>query len=671
MKGTPAYTALVNDLYAKAEERLNAALHFGIDTGKTSGDTLTKGATAAKNLAEGFVTVGRSAIAAAEAIGQMDARTAASLQNVVSLGEGIGKLFVPGQEGAGIAEMVTSLGALAGSLFGGGQSAEAHQQQQAELAALQKNSDALDRVAQGFDRLSSSLSGSEFAGVFAGLQNRQPGGFSANYSSDFTLEDVLDVAKQVGVTFASPNNPTPAELQQLLDVMTVLGVQFGKFSDGFDGQLAKWDADKQIFGHADATSDIGGVLGAGAGSSPIIASLNNFFETLNLGTQAGRDALRAKAQDIYKEFEDGDLTPADIGLTNDQFTQLMESVIGDIDTLDAAAPKLSDKLSALSQDFTVMGETNPSDQLKDTIGAMGQFSPALAHLADGLDLTTTDGLDQFTARLRTMYGEAKDSTGALDMGTLSLSDFLDACVQLATGATAAAGAIITSAQQIAGQISTLQTQYSIDGTSSADPATGYAAAFGFGDLGDLSTQAGVDAAKATVRAIFDADPTNKDVATEVSPVLQALGGITFAAGAAGDATAADIPTGTSAAGSASAVGVESLTTRQGDEWLDIGRQQLGVLRDIEATMAAYVSIPVPQPVGLGALSNGIARAQGSGDITIRVTTGPILVDASAGANPTLAGASFADSFVREIDRALGDSAAVQKLLRGDITVPKS
>ncbi len=78
-------------------------------------------------LANAWSTVGRSVIAAAQAVGQMDSATAAALQNMVTLGDGIIKLF-SGDVASGLSESLASLGALGKTLFGGDSAEEkAHQ----------------------------------------------------------------------------------------------------------------------------------------------------------------------------------------------------------------------------------------------------------------------------------------------------------------------------------------------------------------------------------------------------------------------------------------------------------------------------------------------------------------------------------------------------------------
>ncbi len=298
------------------------------DTAKAHHDALVK-------LAEQLVTVGRSAIGAAQAIGEMSSSTAATLQNVVSLAEGIGNLF-GGNAIQGITEVVASLGGLLGGSHGGDSAAQKAAQQtlEANTKALQ---DLAAQIRSGGLLGSNSLTGAtsalalrsaeEFIKLHGeGVSNFKPYGAG--------LDAVTAAAKEYGITL----DGTVESYQKLIAAIRAADPYLTKFANTFDGISARLDATTKLFGDKGPVQDIEN-LGAAMGA--LSPALKNLFATFDPSNPEG---FRKAVQDFFLKLTSGGFTDAELGgMTGSQIVGVLEEVIPWLDQL---APALDDVAAA-------------------------------------------------------------------------------------------------------------------------------------------------------------------------------------------------------------------------------------------------------------------------------------------------------------------------------------
>src|SRR6185312_14646617 len=151
-----------------------------------------------KEIAAGWDTVGRSIVAAAQALGGLDDKSAAALQNVVSLGDGIAKALT-GNVVGGVAEGVTALAGLVTSLFHHAPSAAELQQQK----DTQDNTKALDNLRAAIQTgRGASVTGGLTQGVaglaLTGVTNNLGGAFLGNTEQNIVA--MQEAAKALGIT---------------------------------------------------------------------------------------------------------------------------------------------------------------------------------------------------------------------------------------------------------------------------------------------------------------------------------------------------------------------------------------------------------------------------------------------------------------------------------------
>lgn len=400
-------------------------------------------------IAKNLETVGRTAIAAAQALGLMDDKTAATLQNVTSLVSGIGRLVASGgTDPTAWAQTITSAAALIGSLLSGGKATKE------QIQTLQANTAAVARLTDKIGLMGTNLSGAQAAQAQVLLSQILPqlaghGDYAKVNLQGFSqaqIDLLNNAAKALGISM----DGTAESYRKLADALSGSMMKLGEFSADFDG----------------------------------------LWNSLQAATQMG----------LY-------------------------------------------------------GLSDPTTHLRELLSEMGALSPAIADLAKGLDLTNPDDLATLKDRIAQLFGVMQAGGKALsssDLGSLTgdqLLQVLEALMgdltNIGDAAQQAAGGVDTATQALQNMenaASALKMGFSILGTSAADQAQQLAAVYGFGSLGDLSTQAGVDAAIANLRALYQSNTGDTATAQHILDVIQTLQGIQFpAAGTGAGASGAAVP----------------------------------------------------------------------------------------------------------------------------------
>jgi len=484
------------------------------------------------------------------------------------------------------------------------------------------------------------------------------------------LDAISAAAKALGITLDDTQQGFYDLQRALSRSMQVLG----EFGDDVEGQFRQLDAFQKIFGAGGPLDDLSLILAQLGDTSP---ALSDLFQGIDLASNEGRDALRKRVQDVFTTMMAGGDTLGAAGLgdlSGDQFLSLLERIIADLDTAGrvagAVAPTLGGVLQQLAQGFQIFGTMDPSEQLSETVAAMGAFSPALAQLADGLDLASSEGLASFTERVRDLWRQAKDGGEDIDLGTLSLEELMQALLDLANGATSAAGAIVTAAGQMDAALSALTQDWEVLGvTDPSQRASGTIGALSGKDADfdavlagiDLSTQEGRDAGIASLREFYK---SHKNLGSEILSLINSIQAIPGVADAAADVGRIGARGGDSASTGAFASGFQAVTTSQASGLLDYDKRILGVLVDIRDLMRQTVSVAAPAPVTFGGFAGAAVRA-GGGDVRI----GPINVHVhTSDEDAEQFGERVAHTIERELDKTYGGKLLRQKLYRGEIGV---
>jgi hypothetical protein len=309
--------------------------------------------------------IARGALGIAEGFGAADDKIAAMLQNLVTIGttlpgliEQLGKIGktdpTTGQpfkvDALGIASgAIGVIGGLAGILGGLGGESPA---QQRLRQALESNRDAIEKLIGTIGNLNLNISGRAFASAQAGTSALLGAGLGlANGPFDLdtrrvrrilagqgtSLSELKDVAKELGITLDTDNVQAFIRTLQQLD-RALKETELTRFADTFEGQLQAFNDEVALFNLDSPLEQLQALQRTldklakdGKDFSPAI---QNALAGLDLADPSQRAEAKRRLQDLFTQLTTGALTPEDLGLTLDQFRDLLRQLSGLIDQVD-------------------------------------------------------------------------------------------------------------------------------------------------------------------------------------------------------------------------------------------------------------------------------------------------------------------------------------------------
>ncbi|MEA3247822.1 MAG: hypothetical protein U9Q74_16855, partial [Gemmatimonadota bacterium] len=470
-----------------------------------------------------------------------------------------------------------------------------------------------------------------------------------------TLKDLQAIAQELGLTVS--DIPTPTEIARLRQAMNE--ADFKAFTDTFAGQLDRLNRSFEIFGVDDAKDKFARLVTLLTDPKVGAPSLFSGLAGLDLSSAAGLDSAKKQIQDLFTRAASGQLTSDDLnGMNLQQFLDALSALMGFLNdaagTVQAAKSSLqalADALKDIDDSAQILG-TSKADQLREKVAAYGKVFPELAGILDGLDLSKAEDLEALKQRLRDVFTMFHDGAAQLPDGT-SLDDLIQAILALMGAAGDAADGITSAAQQMADAASALSTKFDIMGTVATDQAQQLADVYGLGSLGDLSTQAGRDAAIKHLQDLYASSPANKDLADHIAAVLRIVRGIKDEASGVGDAGSAGLGDAVSAVGTSTSVaGLASASYAQ----MDSANFYLSFLP------AMADSLQRIRDAFLGGLDMG-------GPVTATIgTIGPINVEVSGVSDPATVHAAAAAGAQAGIDTGL---AQIRLSLRAAAGAPRT
>lgn len=656
-------------------ERIGDDMRAAGDAQGEINDLIFDAVKGAGDLARGFV-------AAAQAVGGMDDKTAALLQNVVTLSSAVadvvqnwGKGILSEAGWSGVAgTAIAALGAIGHGIFGG-ETPEEKAAREAAVKAANDAAEALGLLAKNAgDAARLSASGRDIAGVRTALggYNRSSGLFESGALGNqgmaylraelakvgLSFKQLQDIAHGLGLAF--DDMPTVGQILNLQQALADL--DFKAFTETFAGQLDRLHRGFELFGIGDAKDKFAQFIDLLTDPKVGAPALFGVLDGLDLSSSGGIADAQQKLQDLFRRALSGDLSAEELNRLNlqeflDALSELMGFVhdaAGTITKGQSALDALKAALHTIDVEADILG-LSAGDKLKKQVDAFAKIFPQFADILDGLDLSSADDLGKLKQRLREVFKMFEDGTAELPEGT-ELDDLIQAILTLMGAAADAASGITSAADQIAAAASALQLGFQILGTNAGDQAQQLADLYGF-NLGDVSTAAGRDAAIEKLRDLYKANRDNQQLAQQILSVINALQQMQFAS-SSGPTLTEQIGgsmerVGASASTSAVSSSFAGLTVMQGDAFLDLQRSVAEGVQDLVSigrdTLAELQKAP-----GVGPKAAGGAPVQ----------IGPISVYVGEGDDPGRVGEQITDEFVRQLDIRFGNSTMLRDLARG-------
>lgn len=288
----------------------------------------------------------RGALQLAQAFGVVDEETTRALENIAQIAANL-----PAALTGNLGSIVSVLGGLADLIGGlGGPSPE----ERRRVEVLQQNSAAIERLTQQLGEFGLQITGTQFAGVRTAVERRLAsaqlalGGRRPGFDPSqlprlpeelaklhLTMEDLRQVARELGITFAGAN-PNLRELQQLLDA--IAHTELTRFAKTFAGQLEALRAEFDLFDLDDPIAQLSrlrDVLGDPKFGSP---ALREALAGLDLATAEGRAEAERRIQALFRAMQTGKLPEAQLGgLTAEQFLQALLDLERTVDAANQGA----------------------------------------------------------------------------------------------------------------------------------------------------------------------------------------------------------------------------------------------------------------------------------------------------------------------------------------------
>jgi hypothetical protein len=433
--GTEEFKTATAEL-AKAQDALNAATAAYGAYFQHKSDIINQGTADAQkhsaaiyDAASKYSNLARSAIAAGQAVGGFSAETAAALQNVVSLADGVAKLFASGgSDVAAWAQSIASLAAIVSQVFGGNPKEDLAKQH-----VMDQNTRAIEKLTTTIGGMNLNISGTDLAKAAAMMaQMFGPGGLSGFNAKDKAptfgkgayagLDDAFlrEIAKKLNVTI----DDTAGSWERLKGAIAAVTGHLAQFGETLSDQEALGKAAVKFFGLS-GTAAFGAENNFGVKQSPILSkifggqSIEDFLGAGGGDPKKIQDAM-ASVMDIFKKLSKKELSDADLGgLTGSELFKILQSLFDGLTGLKgaatdtavavvSAAQKMSAAASALSEKWDVYGT--------DSVGQAADLQTTFGYK---FDLSTQAGRDAAIKALESEYeGSKTDAAKVANIRTM-------------------------------------------------------------------------------------------------------------------------------------------------------------------------------------------------------------------------------------------------------------
>jgi hypothetical protein len=433
--GTEEFKTATAEL-AKAQDALNAATAAYGAYFQHKSDIINQGTADAQkhsaaiyDAANKYSNLARSAIAAGQAVGGFSAETAAALQNVVSLADGVAKLFASGgSDPAAWAQSIAALAAILSQVFGGNPKEDLAKQH-----VMDSNTRAIEKLTSMIGAMNTNISGLDFAkatGMMA--QMFGPGGLGQYVAKDKAptfgkgayagLDDAFlkEIAKKLGITI----DDTVGSWKKLKDALDGVAGHLAQFGESLSDQEALGNAAVKFFGLS-GTAAFGAQNNFGVKQSPILSkifggqSIEDFLGAGGGDPKKIQDAM-ASVIDIFKQLAAGKISDKDLGgLTGSELFKILQSLFDGLTGLKgaatdtavavvSAAQKMSAAAAALSEKWDVYGT--------DSVGQAADLQTTFGYK---FDLSTQAGRDAAIKALESEYeGSKTDAAKVANIRTM-------------------------------------------------------------------------------------------------------------------------------------------------------------------------------------------------------------------------------------------------------------
>lgn len=457
-----------------------------------------------------------------------------------------------------------------------------------------------------------------------------------NYGlSDEQIAELKRAAEALGLTW----DGTIGTLEALTAAVGEASPVFGKFGSDFSSMMAEIDAESKVFGDQGPLVDLQKVLTKIGGLSPAVKDLFAGIDTSKALTPDEIETLRKRIEGALQAMEGSGVTNLG-GINGEDFEQVLEKLIEDLNNLTPAVQSAEDKLSAaidsMSNDLAIHDITDPTAVFqKKAQTYAGNIGGSLGDLLKGFDLSNTDpdNIAKIDKALQDLFDKLKTSPDSVDTAGLSIDELIKVLLDLHSAADNVAAGVQSAVDKMNAARQQLDTDFQVfNETDPAKLAQDVANFYANADKriadalagSDLSTAEGRASADKALQALYAANKDDAVLSKAILDILQHLRAVPVAGAAGSGAAGGGASSAAAAGGTGTSFGeLPTFTVDQADRLIGLFTAMLAQVREFQLavsdrldamlTAISATIVSAPQiPIGFGAFA-------GAASVTIQVS----------------------------------------------------
>jgi len=556
----------------------------------------------------------------AQALGLGNSEAGRMLTAVGSIARGIAKIGEKGWGALSTAEKLGVVGAIGGGVIAlGSQIFGDNPEEKARRETLERNTRAILELTGKIGLLGLELSGADATAARTVLARGRAEGWDTLTNEDWNA--LSRAAEGLGIEF----DKTVGAVNRLERALEHAITRLGEFDDTFAGWSQWFDAMQRANPSGSPSVGLDFLKSQGERFSPAVAGILDVDG--DWSDPAVREEIRKRALAYLERARPGgddNITAEELGgLQGDEFMQVLMQIFEQLDLIaSSVATRLRTALEDIDTESEIL-DLDPEQRFAKRAEAYKSMGGALGDLFEGLDVTDPADVAQLDERVRALFEQLRTSPGSVDLAGLSIEELIRVLLDLDGAADQVAASVQTAAGKFAEAAGLLDTEFQIMGTGSAEQATAIAGAAGasFSSIAealagiDLTTADGRQRAIEALQALYQANKGDKELASAILSVLNAIRAVPGDAAAAGAAGRAAASGETSAVASGARNLSEATGNRMADYLSTIAIQTLAIRQAVESLLArAMAAVITPPAIGFG----GIPAIAGSGNTIVQV-----------------------------------------------------
>jgi len=525
----------------KLEEQLDKVLKA---RGTILGETVKRGKETENlthSVASNIAKAADAGYGLAQALGMGNSEAAKMLTAIGAIARGIAAISEKGWGKLSTSDKIGAIGAIAGGVISLGSAlAGESPEQKAHRELLARNNERLLELTSKIGLLGVALTGTDASAAQAVLARGRADGWDTLSADDWRI--LSEAAEGLRIEFDRGVSSLNRLTEALADTITKLGE--------FDNTFADWsrwfDAMQRANGGGSPSATLDFLKERGGSFSPAIASILDVQG--DLSDPAVQAAIRQRVLAYLERAKPGgsdNITSEELGqLQGDEFIQVLMQILEQLDRLaSSVVEKLKQQIADIDTESEIL-DLDPEQRFARRGEAYKAMGGALGDLFTGLDLTDPAAVAQLDERIRALFEQLKNAPQDVDLAGLSIEELIAILLDLDGAADQVAASVQTAAGKFAEAAGLLDTEFAIMGTGSVEQAQAIAGAAGqsFGSIGealagiDLKTADGRQRAIAALQSLYQANKSDKDLASAILSVLNAIRAVGDGGGVGGSAS---------------------------------------------------------------------------------------------------------------------------------------